>query len=135
MTEAPAAEQTAGARQDRRSEAGGVISTIHPTLDYAGFDRVDVVVEAVVENPKSKAVPGGNRAESAPKTVLAQQYPPSQLANWQAPPRSPKTFGECTSSTWHYRMPLLKSFAARRVHETIAKARRLASKQNGQDTG
>ena len=32
----------------------GVISTIHPTLDYAGFDRVDIVVEAVVENPKVK---------------------------------------------------------------------------------
>ena len=30
----------------------GVISTIHPTLDYAGFDRVDVVVEAVVETRK-----------------------------------------------------------------------------------
>ncbi|WP_312837286.1 enoyl-CoA hydratase-related protein, partial [Atlantibacter hermannii] len=26
----------------------GVISTIHPTLDYAGFELVDVVVEAVV---------------------------------------------------------------------------------------
>ncbi len=32
----------------------GVIGTIHPTLDYAGFERVDVVVEAVVENPKVK---------------------------------------------------------------------------------
>ncbi|MBJ5946674.1 fatty acid oxidation complex subunit alpha FadB, partial [Salmonella enterica subsp. enterica serovar Derby] len=32
----------------------GVISTIHPTLDYSGFERVDVVVEAVVENPKVK---------------------------------------------------------------------------------
>lgn len=32
----------------------GVISTIQPTTDYAGFERVDVVVEAVVENPKVK---------------------------------------------------------------------------------
>jgi 3-hydroxyacyl-CoA dehydrogenase/enoyl-CoA hydratase/3-hydroxybutyryl-CoA epimerase/enoyl-CoA isomerase len=32
----------------------GVISTIQPTLEYSGFDRVDVVVEAVVENPKVK---------------------------------------------------------------------------------
>lgn len=45
----------------------GVISTIHPTLDYAGFDRVDVVVEAVVENPKvKKSSAGRNRAESTP---------------------------------------------------------------------
>ncbi|VDY46827.1 Enoyl-CoA hydratase [Salmonella enterica subsp. enterica serovar Daytona] len=53
----------------------GVISTIHPTLDYAGFDRVDVVVEAVVENPKSqKSGTGGNRAESAPGNRAGLKY-------------------------------------------------------------
>ena len=45
----------------------GVISTIHPTLDYAGFDRVDVVVEAVVENRKvEKSRHGRNRTKSTP---------------------------------------------------------------------
>ncbi len=45
----------------------GVIGTIHPTLDYAGFERVDVVVEAVVENPKvKKGRTDGNRRESPP---------------------------------------------------------------------
>ncbi len=45
----------------------GVISTIHPTLDYAGFDRVDIVVEAVVENPKvKKSRTGRNRTKSTP---------------------------------------------------------------------
>ncbi len=33
----------------------GIIGTIQPTLDYAGFERADIVVEAVVENPKVKA--------------------------------------------------------------------------------
>ena len=32
-----------------------VLSTIHPTLDYSGIERANVVVEAVVENPKVKA--------------------------------------------------------------------------------
>ncbi|WP_075183452.1 fatty acid oxidation complex subunit alpha FadB [Pantoea sp. 1.19] len=32
-----------------------VLSAIQPTLDYAGFERADVVVEAVVENPKVKS--------------------------------------------------------------------------------
>lgn len=32
-----------------------VLTTIQPTLDYAGFERTDVVVEAVVENPQIKA--------------------------------------------------------------------------------
>ena len=50
----------------------GVISTIHPTLDYAGFDRVDVVVEAVVENPKvKKAVLAETEQKVRPDTVLA----------------------------------------------------------------
>ncbi|MCX8966160.1 fatty acid oxidation complex subunit alpha FadB [Erwinia psidii] len=32
-----------------------VIGSIQPTLNYAGFEQVDVVVEAVVEDPKVKA--------------------------------------------------------------------------------
>ena len=32
-----------------------VLSTIQPTLDYAGIERAQVIVEAVVENPKVKA--------------------------------------------------------------------------------
>lgn len=31
-----------------------IITSIRPTLDYCGFDRVDIVVEAVVENPNVK---------------------------------------------------------------------------------
>ncbi|MDU7723466.1 MAG: fatty acid oxidation complex subunit alpha FadB [Citrobacter sp.] len=50
----------------------GVISTIHPTLDYSGFERVDVVVEAVVENPKvKKAVLAETEDKVRPDTVLA----------------------------------------------------------------
>jgi 3-hydroxyacyl-CoA dehydrogenase/enoyl-CoA hydratase/3-hydroxybutyryl-CoA epimerase/enoyl-CoA isomerase len=33
---------------------GAILSSISPTLTYDGFDKVDVVVEAVVENPKVK---------------------------------------------------------------------------------
>ncbi len=44
----------------------GVISTIQPVLEYSGFDRVDVVVEAVVENPKvKKSGAGRNRRQGA----------------------------------------------------------------------
>lgn len=34
----------------------GVIFIIYLTFDYVGFDRVDIVVEAVVENSKVKKV-------------------------------------------------------------------------------
>ena len=32
----------------------GTLGSIKPTLDYAGFDKMDIVVEAVVENPDIK---------------------------------------------------------------------------------
>lgn len=45
-------------RVDRKkmsaSEMGDVLNRIEPTLVYDGFDQVDIVVEAVVENPKVK---------------------------------------------------------------------------------
>ena len=63
----------------------GVISTIQPTLEYSGFDRVDVVVEAVVENPKvKKAVLAETEAKVRPDTVLASNtstIPISELAS------------------------------------------------------
>lgn len=36
------------------SEMGEVLNRIEPALSYDGFDQVDIVVEAVVENPKVK---------------------------------------------------------------------------------
>src|SRR5690606_32190591 len=36
------------------SEMGEVLNRIEPALSYDGFDAVDLVVEAVVENPKVK---------------------------------------------------------------------------------
>ncbi len=35
-------------------QMGEVLNSIDPTLSYEGFDSVDIVVEAVVENPKVK---------------------------------------------------------------------------------
>lgn len=50
----------------------GVIFTIYLTLDYAGFDCVDVVVEAVVENLKvKKAVLAETEQKVRQDTVLA----------------------------------------------------------------
>ena len=79
------AEQAARRGKIDGLKLAGVISTIHPTLDYAGFDRVDVVVEAVVENPKvKKAVLAETEQKVRPDTVLASNtstIPISELAN------------------------------------------------------
>ena len=38
----------------KQDKADAVLASIEPQLDYAGFDQVDAVVEAVVENIKIK---------------------------------------------------------------------------------
>lgn len=51
---------------------GQVLSSIDPTLSYDNFDAIDVVVEAVVENPKVKlAVLADVEKHVSPDTVIA----------------------------------------------------------------
>ena len=38
------------------SKMGEILNDIDPTLTYNGFDEVDIIVEAVVENPKVKGI-------------------------------------------------------------------------------
>ncbi|MFO1387669.1 fatty acid oxidation complex subunit alpha FadB [Cellvibrio sp.] len=54
------------------SEMGDVLNRIEPTLVYDGFDKVDIVVEAVVENPKVKqSVLAEVESKVSADTVLA----------------------------------------------------------------
>ncbi len=54
------------------SEMGDVLNRIEPALTYDGFDQVDIVVEAVVENPKvKKAVLAEVESKVNSDTVLA----------------------------------------------------------------
>ncbi len=108
----------------------GVISTIHPTLDYAGFDRVDVVVEAVVENPKvKKAVLAETEQKVRPDTVLASNtstIPISELANAL---ERPENFCGMHFFNPVHRMPLVEIIRGEKSSdETIAKVVARASK-------
>lgn len=70
----------------------GVISTIHPTLDYSGFERVDVVVEAVVENPKVKKRYWRKPKIRYARTPYWRRIPlPSQSTSWPARSSARKT--------------------------------------------
>ncbi|MCE3252800.1 MAG: fadB [Cellvibrio sp.] len=54
------------------SEMGDVLNRIEPALSYDGFDQIDIVVEAVVENPKvKKAVLAEVETKVSSDTVLA----------------------------------------------------------------
>lgn len=108
----------------------GVISTIHPTLDYAGFDRVDIVVEAVVENPKvKKAVLAETEQKVRPDTVLASNtstIPISELANAL---ERPENFCGMHFFNPVHRMPLVEIIRGEKSSdETIAKVVAWASK-------
>ncbi|MBB8558580.1 fatty acid oxidation complex subunit alpha FadB [Escherichia coli] len=108
----------------------GVISTIHPTLDYAGFDRVDIVVEAVVENPKvKKAVLAETEQKVRQDTVLASNtstIPISELANAL---ERPENFCGMHFFNPVHRMPLVEIIRGEKSSdETIAKVVAWASK-------
>lgn len=54
------------------AEMGDVLNRIEPALSYDGFDNVDIVVEAVVENPKvKKAVLAEAESKVSADTVIA----------------------------------------------------------------
>ena len=53
------------------SEMGDVLNRIEPALTYDGFDQVDIVVEAVVENPKVKrSVLAEVETKISPDTII-----------------------------------------------------------------
>ncbi len=63
-------KQVAKGRLDENA-AKAKLEAIHPVLDYQGFDEVDIVVEAVVENPRVKqAVLSELEGLLAPETIL-----------------------------------------------------------------
>jgi 3-hydroxyacyl-CoA dehydrogenase/enoyl-CoA hydratase/3-hydroxybutyryl-CoA epimerase/enoyl-CoA isomerase len=108
----------------------GVIATIHPTLDYAGFERVDVVVEAVVENPKvKKAVLAEVEEKVRPDAVLASNtstIPISELAHSL---KRPENFCGMHFFNPVHRMPLVEVIRGEKTSEqTIAKVVAWASK-------
>lgn len=59
--------------RSRLTDAGrqAALEIIMPTLEYEGFDQVDLVVEAVVENPKVKASVLAEVERAAPNAVIA----------------------------------------------------------------
>lgn len=101
----------------------GVIATIHPTLDYAGFDRVDVVVEAVVENPKvKKAVLAETEEKVRPDTVLASNTSTIPITELASALKRPENFCGMHFFNPVHRMPLVEVIRGEKTsEETIAK--------------
>lgn len=108
----------------------GVISTIHPTLDYAGFERVDVVVEAVVENPKvKKAVLAETEDKIRPDTILASNTSTIPISELASALKRPENFCGMHFFNPVHRMPLVEVIRGEKTSDdTIAKVVAWASK-------
>lgn len=108
----------------------GVIATIQPTLEYSGFDRVDVVVEAVVENPKvKKAVLAETEDKVRPDTVLASNTSTIPIGELASVLKRPENFCGMHFFNPVHRMPLVEVIRGEKTSEqTIAKVVAWASK-------
>jgi len=80
-------------RSGRQTEDGAaaVLAAITPQLDHAGFQRVDIVVEAVVENLAVKhAVLAALEADVRPGTVIASNTSSLRIDDIAAPLQRPE---------------------------------------------
>ena len=74
-------------------EMAGVLAKIQPSLGYDGFDSVDVVVEAVVENPKVKhAVLAETEKQIRDDAVLASNTSTISITHLAEPLERPENF-------------------------------------------
>ena len=108
----------------------GIMATIHPTLNYACFERSDVVVEAVVENPMVKAtVLAEAESHMRPEAILASNtstIPISMLAKGL---KRPENFCGMHFFNPVPRMPLVEVIRGKKTSDsTIAQVVSWASK-------
>lgn len=107
-----------------------VLGSIRPTLDYTGFDKVDVVVEAVVENPKVKhAVLAETEKHIRKDAVLASNTSTISISYLAQPLDRPENFCGMHFFNPVHAMPLVEVIRGEKTSEdTVAKVVKYALK-------
>ena len=91
------------------ADMAGVLNKILPSLSYEGFDNVDVVVEAVVENPKVKhAVLAETEAQIREDAILASNTSTISITHLAEPLQRPENFCGMHFFNPVHRMPLVE---------------------------
>jgi 3-hydroxyacyl-CoA dehydrogenase/enoyl-CoA hydratase/3-hydroxybutyryl-CoA epimerase/enoyl-CoA isomerase len=105
------------------AEMAGVLNKIQPSLSYDGFDHVDLVVEAVVENPKVKhAVLTETEAKIRDDAVLASNTSTISITHLAEPLKRPENFCGMHFFNPVHRMPLVEVIRGEKTGEdAIAK--------------
>ncbi|MGQ0502912.1 MAG: fatty acid oxidation complex subunit alpha FadB [Panacagrimonas sp.] len=103
-------------------KAGKVLSNIRPTLNYGDFAGVDVVVEAVVENPKIKtSVLAEVEGLVKPGTILASNTSSISIDDLASVLKAPENFLGMHFFNPVHRMPLVEViYGAKTSKEAIA---------------
>jgi len=105
------------------AEMAGVLNKIQPSLSYDGFDNVDVVVEAVVENPKIKhAVLTETEAQIRDDAILASNTSTISITHLAEPLKRPENFCGMHFFNPVHRMPLVEVIRGEKTgEEAVAK--------------
>ena len=99
-------------------EMAGVLNKIQPSLSYEGFDTVDVVVEAVVENPKVKhAVLTETEAQIRDDAILASNTSTISITHLAEPLKRPENFCGMHFFNPVHRMPLVEVIRGEKTGE------------------
>jgi 3-hydroxyacyl-CoA dehydrogenase/enoyl-CoA hydratase/3-hydroxybutyryl-CoA epimerase/enoyl-CoA isomerase len=100
------------------AEMAGVLNNIHPTLSYDGFDNVDLVVEAVVENPKVKhAVLEETEGKMRDDAILASNTSTISITRLAEPLKRPENFCGMHFFNPVHRMPLVEVIRGEKTGE------------------
>lgn len=107
-----------------------VISTIQPVLEYRGFSRVDVVVEAVIENRQvKKAVLAETEQQIQTDTILASNTSAIPISELAEALQRPENFCGMHFFNPVHRMPLVEVIRGNKTAEdTLAKVVAWANK-------
>ena len=100
------------------AEMAGVLNKIQPALSYDGFDDVDIVIEAVVENPKVKhAVLVETEAQIRDDAILASNTSTISITHLAKPLKRPENFCGMHFFNPVHRMPLVEVIRGEKTGE------------------
>jgi len=103
-------------------KAGQILGSIRPTLNYGDFQTVDIVVEAVVENPKvKKSVLADVEAQVRPGTIIASNTSSISIEELSTAMKHPENFLGMHFFNPVHRMPLVEViYTTKTSQEAIA---------------
>ncbi|HSB98074.1 MAG TPA: fatty acid oxidation complex subunit alpha FadB, partial [Spongiibacteraceae bacterium] len=96
-----------------------VLGQIRPTLDYQGFNELDLVIEAVVENPKVKqSVLAECEQKISEKTVLTSNTSTISITQLASVLKRPEQFCGMHFFNPVHRMPLVEVIRGEKTNDT-----------------